>query len=279
MLLQQGRGHYHSPFSLSAVSPPHDIAMLQDAADDDMDSSSRSSSSGQGQGSGVGGVQAIETLRLESAGIDNRIAQIICKFTNVLTSPTAVCPCFPNVLHVPMLMHMCAGVSVYVQLTELNVCDNEMLTAEGFQCFRTLTKLKILNVSGCKFTNANVALLQYYPDLLELYMDCQTVSDEGLVYLRNVPRLEKLDIFEAHITDSGIDYLYVLPHLLSLEICGGRISNAGLAKICKIQTLQSLNLSQVCIAGMHTRRYYSAALHVLIPSASLRMCHVMCRTH
>lgn len=151
-------------------------------------------------------------------------------------------------------------------LTELNVTDTD-LGAEGLASLAPLRQLRVLHLSGCKVTNASLATLKSFPLLLTLSLDCATITDAGLIFLRPLkPTLTRLDIFEASVGDGGVDHLQGFGKLQYLELCSGRLSNVGLGKIASaLPGLTSLNVSQnqrIDDAGVEALRRLANLVHV-----------------
>jgi hypothetical protein len=151
-------------------------------------------------------------------------------------------------------------------LTELNVTDTDV-GAEGLTALQPLKHLRVLHISGCKVSNASLSVLKHFPLLRELYMDCPSISDAGLVFLRPLaPVLQRLDVFEAAVGDPGMELLDDFRALQFLECCSGRLSNKGLARIATaMPSLTSLNVSQntrIDDNGVEVLRRLTKLVHV-----------------
>lgn len=57
------------------------------------------------------------------------------------------------------------------------------------------------------------------------------LSDAGLKYLRQMPRLRYLDLADTAISDASVEDLMRLPNLTFLKVTGTNISHAGLARL------------------------------------------------
>jgi len=153
-----------------------------------------------------------------------------------------------------------------LNLTELNLTDTDV-GGDGLTALHPLKELRVLHVSGCKVTNASLSVLKHFKRLRELYLDCPTISDGGLVFLRPLaPTLQRLDVFEAAVGDQGMELLDEFRALLSLECCSGRLSNKGLSRIASsMPSLTSLNVSQnvrIDDAGVEVLRRLTKLVHV-----------------
>ena len=85
-------------------------------------------------------------------------------------------------------------------------------------------------------------------DLLEQV----TLTDAGLVHLKQLTSLQKLELSHTEITDVGLARLRGLTGLQSLWVHHIQISDAGLVHLKRLTSLQELNLSytQVTDAGL-----------------------------
>ena len=71
----------------------------------------------------------------------------------------------------------------------------------------------------------------------------KSITGQGLVYLRALPKLEYLSLAHNAITDSGLAFLEGCPKLQSLILSGNRITDFGLVYLEGLPNLQWLDLS------------------------------------
>jgi ankyrin repeat protein len=91
-----------------------------------------------------------------------------------------------------------------------------------------------------ELTDADIRLIQSFPDLEDLALDNTCISDTALTYLKGMRRLKTLDLAETHVTDAGLKHLRTLPRLERLNLEGTLATAAGVADLqaalpnCKI---------------------------------------------
>tara|TARA_R110002096_G_scaffold435701_2_gene662183 strand:+ start:3395 stop:4342 length:948 start_codon:yes stop_codon:yes gene_type:complete len=68
------------------------------------------------------------------------------------------------------------------------------------------------------------------------------VTDAGLKYLGEMPRLTRLDLHSTKVTDSGIKELASLKNLTYLNLYDTEVSDAALSEIAKIKSLKNVYL-------------------------------------
>jgi hypothetical protein len=110
-----------------------------------------------------------------------------------------------------------------------------------------------------RIRNINDAFLE---DLIEEIEGCtaitflhlaenRNITDAGLVFLKALPQLTRLDLGSCSLSTAGIPYLKALPNLqvLGLSYCN-RLTDASLIPLRGIPTLQKLDL-QGCVKISH----------------------------
>ena len=104
----------------------------------------------------------------------------------------------------------------------LNLSAMRFISDEGLKCVAGLTKLKSLDVS--------------YSDLA-----LKPISDLGMLQIRNLTQLERLQLHRTKITDAGLAGLSEMQHLKELGLPTG-VSNQTLHRIKDLNVLESLVL-------------------------------------
>src|SRR4029077_11105640 len=108
-------------------------------------------------------------------------------------------------------------------------------------------KLKCLNL-GMRGIDDNqlLELIGYCPNLHQLFIKSDKISDKGLEHLSKLAALQKLDLTGCKkIGDAGLEHLSKLAALqvLNLSYCN-KIGDAGLEHLSKLTALQRLDLAE-----------------------------------
>ena len=80
-------------------------------------------------------------------------------------------------------------------------------------------------------------------DLRQLSLTGANVSDEGLVHLSGLTKLEVLDLSNTKITDSWREAMPELPRLTWLDVRGTKITDLGLRRMSDLPSLKNLFVS------------------------------------
>jgi hypothetical protein len=97
-----------------------------------------------------------------------------------------------------------------------------------------------VKLSGRKFTDDDLALLEGIPDLEELNLFEAQVTDDGLKKLRPLHNLRKLNLQRTQITDAGLAELQNHPSLEELDIQETKVTDAGLKNLTPLTNLRLL---------------------------------------
>jgi hypothetical protein len=111
---------------------------------------------------------------------------------------------------------------------------------------------KVLDLSGYRVTDHNLLGVENWPEARELRLDNAEITDEGLIHLLRMPRLNTLHIRRCSgVKGPGLERLAKLP-IRSLDLSGCPIDDAGLVPISKLENLGELDLShtKVTDAGL-----------------------------
>ena len=101
--------------------------------------------------------------------------------------------------------------------------------------FATLPKLEDLSLQDNQFSNAALEHLSDSTQLVSIVigMGNNTVSDEGLVHLKKLTKLEWLGLQHSRVTDAGLRHLACLPKLRILWIAGSDVTKDGVERLRK----------------------------------------------
>jgi hypothetical protein len=118
--------------------------------------------------------------------------------------------------------------------------------AMGFSWFYPFQSVQIISLSGRDFTDAKLAdvadALSTLPNLDYLQIVNCSVTDAGLVHLRRLDGISKLDLWGNGITDAGIEHLVGLRNLRHFDLSATLISDECLARLAELDGLTSLRL-------------------------------------
>jgi hypothetical protein len=118
----------------------------------------------------------------------------------------------------------------------------------GDDLFDTVTKVAFFRRPAV--TDADMALLDAFPDLEDLHVSKAPVTDFSR--LARLTKLRRLTLSEVPICDPGLAAISRLPLLTDLSLNGTRIGDEGLAILGQMPQLRLLNLewTKVTDAGM-----------------------------
>ncbi len=91
------------------------------------------------------------------------------------------------------------------------------------------------------------ALLKEGAEIEFLVLTGTNVTDEGLAYLRQMPRLKDLGLTGTQITDAGCRDLAQMATLRDLSLSNTGITDIGLEHVSTLTNLHTLNLSKTAI--------------------------------
>jgi hypothetical protein len=120
----------------------------------------------------------------------------------------------------------------------------------GDDLFDTVTRVTFFGQEGVG--DADLALLEDFPDMEELHVSKAPVTDRGIAHLAGMKRLRRVTISEAPITDRSLVAISRLPRINQLDLNRTRITDAGLVALDAMPHLLTLDLqwTQVTDAGL-----------------------------
>jgi len=141
------------------------------------------------------------------------------------------------------------------RLESLNL-NNTDVTAAGLAHLKALRGLKYLQISDVEDGDTALAELEAHTALEYLHLPNRGVTDAGMAHLPAFPGLTYLWVgcsSASEISDAGLAYVAELPRLETLHIGGEAVGDAGLAHLAKLSGLKSLMImtgSMVTNEGM-----------------------------
>lgn len=118
------------------------------------------------------------------------------------------------------------------KLKELEITTSKLSDA-ALSRLRSLTSLEYLALEGNSFSDAGLANLQDMTQLKELFIGNGDIelTDDGLAHLKRLTSLEFLSIQNHPITDRGLDHLKGMHKLREIDIKGTGITDDGVKKL------------------------------------------------
>jgi Leucine-rich repeat (LRR) protein len=120
-----------------------------------------------------------------------------------------------------------------------------------------LTQLEWLSLAGASVTDAGLVQLKNMTSLSRVDLDYTKISDGGLVHLKGLTGVSVLSLNGTPVTDAGLAHLKGLTNLKELNLAGTPITDAGLAHLNRLQNLAVLNVvnTQVSDTGMNKLKH------------------------
>jgi hypothetical protein len=108
---------------------------------------------------------------------------------------------------------------------------------------RTGSVIVKIDLHETQITDAQLAELAPLTELRELDLrKAPNITDAGIVHLRGMIKLEKLNLFRTQLSDAGLPHLADMAVLETLLIGGTRISERGVEQLSKLPKLRKLSL-------------------------------------
>jgi hypothetical protein len=122
------------------------------------------------------------------------------------------------------------------------------VTDEGLAALQQLPNLEEITFDGLrKITAMSLQHLSKIPSLKKLAFHGHSshnrqFTDEGLIYLRDMPQLKTLMLNDTNITDSGLQFFSNLNQLEELDLFNTPVTDAGIPHLVHLKSLRKLNL-------------------------------------
>lgn len=97
--------------------------------------------------------------------------------------------------------------------------------------FKHHPQLQFLNLVRSRVTDAGLIVVKQLPELKRLDLGSDDITDGCIVHLSGHPKLESLDVFGTQITDVGLQRLRELPKLKSIRFDARRISEKAVSNL------------------------------------------------
>jgi hypothetical protein len=99
--------------------------------------------------------------------------------------------------------------------------------------------------------DADLAKLKTHPDLREVVIHSDDITDAGLEHLKGLPKLEILHLIRTDdcVTDKGLEHVAAIPKLRELLLSHAAVTADGLAHLKKMPGLRKLHLARIPITS------------------------------
>lgn len=179
----------------------------------------------------LAGLKSLEILWLRAEKITDEGLSHLAKLTR-LKELLLLCPR----VHGPGLAHLAELPS----LTFLSIMGGSVKGStfgdKAMPYAAKLSSLKELHL-GRELTNAGLAQLSNLTGIEELY--CPNITDKGLVYLKGIASLKRLNVRGTRVTDRGLTHLKDMSSLESLTLPEST-TDKGLAHVADLSNLKRL---------------------------------------
>jgi hypothetical protein len=139
-------------------------------------------------------------------------------------------------------------ISRFKSLKGLYFSRTGQVTDEGLAALQQLPNLEEITFDGLrKITAMSLRQLSKIPSLKKLAFHGHSshnrqFTDEGLIYLKDMPQLKTLMLDDTNITDSGLQFFSNLHQLEELDLFNTPVTDAGIPHLIALKSLRRLNL-------------------------------------
>lgn len=133
---------------------------------------------------------------------------------------------------------------------------------ESLRLAKDLRGVYVLSLLHTSVTDAGLVHIREMPDLVNLDLGSTKIQGPGLGYLRGL-QLQELSLHKAPVNDAGLASLPEMPSLKTLDLGGTKVTGAGLAHLRHYRSLTSLGLSRTQIVDDDIRELVDLPLESL----------------
>ena len=129
-------------------------------------------------------------------------------------------------------------------LKHLHLQYADDITDKGMEAIGNMVGLESLCINGAEITDVGLMHLRNLKKLeyLDLNLHSLQISDAGMVHIGNMPALRHLCLADTQITDAGLSNLQSLTNLDELDLSANAITDAGLQYLKRLKKLKTLDL-------------------------------------
>ena len=106
--------------------------------------------------------------------------------------------------------------------------------------------------NNAKLNDSHLAVIGRFEAVTDLSFEQTGITDAGLAHLKDLPKLEWLNLYRTKIGDAGLASLAEIASLKLLPIGGTKITDKGLAHLAKMPQLEYLGLRATAITDAGT---------------------------
>jgi hypothetical protein len=117
----------------------------------------------------------------------------------------------------------------------------------GKDYFASVTLYETDIFNPLPWTDDDLVGLEGMPKLQRLRLDGTRITDHGLKHLVGLSNLTHLSLRDTEISDAGVEHLGRLKQLKSLDLWNTRITDAGLVHLEGLKQLKQLTLSRILL--------------------------------
>jgi hypothetical protein len=101
-----------------------------------------------------------------------------------------------------------------------------------------------VDLRGSWINDLEMVFLAELPELQKLDLSHTRISDEGMLHLKNAPKIRDLNLFYSEwITDQGMTAIRDWKHLKRLNLRGTRVSDGTMAIVSRMTGLEALDIA------------------------------------
>ncbi len=113
-------------------------------------------------------------------------------------------------------------------------------------------QISILDFSDTKVDDTGLKYLWTLPELNMLFLRGLNITDAGLAGFKDHKALKRLFLARSKgITDGALETIKTIPNLESLDLAETSVTPKSLPALCKLSTLQFLNIAGLSFSGSH----------------------------
>jgi outer membrane protein assembly factor BamB len=152
----------------------------------------------------------------------------------------------------------CTTLGQMTQLKSLSLkktgFEPDCITNVGLGHLAGLHQLQVLILYGNRINDEGTKALESLVELRQLDMSLLGISDESLVHLQPLKKLERLELLYSegfggtNLTNGGMATLGSLSQLKYLNLVGAKISDQGLAQLAPLKTLEYLQITNTPVS-------------------------------
>jgi hypothetical protein len=141
-------------------------------------------------------------------------------------------------------------------LEQLYLWDATLVTDAGVAHLANLRNLKKIHIGGSKITDDSLILLSSLPKIESLVLQNNHFSDKGFSRLKGENTLKRLftGLGDFQVTDAGLVHLKDFRNLEALDLQSSKVTASGLEQLKSLTKLTQLWLGHTAVTQMEKQR-------------------------